>query len=193
MLLACPEYDPTVPFVQGQYEPTVLLFRNEKRTPYAPCMDFGARLRSARKAKNLSQEDLGKGLGVSEPDVSKQTVYGWEKNKHHPTARQLALICERLGVSADLLLFGKSAGEDMKSLNGLEAQLVMMFRGLGEFEQDEILQLANMRLNESSVAPTPGNPFPGKPITGQPASAKQSGQLVTSSGYTGPERRKVKS
>lgn len=74
---------------------------------YAFSMDFGDRLKKARTDKGLSQERLGEGLGVNESDVTKQTVYGWESNKHSPTARQLALLCERLGHSADWFLFGK--------------------------------------------------------------------------------------
>lgn len=104
-------------------------------------MEFGDRLKAEREAAGMSQEKLGEGLGVSRPDATKQTVYGWENNKHFPTARQLALICKKLGKSADWLLFGEQPIEDMKNINGIEAQLVMMFRALKTGEQDSFLLL----------------------------------------------------
>jgi transcriptional regulator with XRE-family HTH domain len=71
-------------------------------------MSFGARLTQARKDKGLTQTDLGRGLGTDGDDASKAVVYGWEKDQHFPRVDQLKLICERLGISADLLLFGRT-------------------------------------------------------------------------------------
>jgi transcriptional regulator with XRE-family HTH domain len=62
-----------------------------------------------RKAKGLTQDQLGKGLGTDGKDVGKAVVWGWEKEQHHPRVDQLILICERLGVSSDWLLFGREA------------------------------------------------------------------------------------
>jgi transcriptional regulator with XRE-family HTH domain len=75
-------------------------------------MTFGARLTEARKRKQLTQDGLGKGLGTDGKDASKAVVYGWEKDQHFPRVDQLALICERLGCSADYLLFGELTKED---------------------------------------------------------------------------------
>lgn len=72
-------------------------------------MSFGARLTEARKRKGLTQSQLGEGLGTDGADCSKAVVYGWEKDQHFPRVDQLALICARLGVSADFLLFGHIA------------------------------------------------------------------------------------
>jgi transcriptional regulator with XRE-family HTH domain len=77
-------------------------------------MSFGERLRKAREAKKLTQDELGKGLGAPDPDdplarrkdAGKQVVLGWEKGRHYPKVDQLTLICQRLGVSADYLVFG---------------------------------------------------------------------------------------
>lgn len=71
-------------------------------------MSFGERLREARKAKGLTQEQLGKGLGTDGKDASKAVVYGWEKDQHYPRVDQLALICQALDCGADYLLFGKT-------------------------------------------------------------------------------------
>lgn len=67
---------------------------------------FGDRLKAARVAKGLSQSALGEGAGENGKDASKQAVAGWEKDRHYPKADQLRVICQRLGVSADSLLFG---------------------------------------------------------------------------------------
>jgi transcriptional regulator with XRE-family HTH domain len=71
-------------------------------------MGFGSRLAERRKAKGLTQDQLGKGLGTDGKDVGKAVVWGWEKEQHH-RVDQLILICERLGVSSDWLLFGREA------------------------------------------------------------------------------------
>jgi transcriptional regulator with XRE-family HTH domain len=72
-------------------------------------MSFGTRLTAARKQKGLTQEALGKGMGTDGTDASKAVVWGWEKGHHFPKVDQLTLICDRLGVSADHLLFGREA------------------------------------------------------------------------------------
>jgi transcriptional regulator with XRE-family HTH domain len=72
-------------------------------------MTFGARLRAIRESKGLTQEALGRGLGTDGADASKSVVYGWEKDQHHPRVDQLMLICDKLGCTADYLLFGKEA------------------------------------------------------------------------------------
>jgi transcriptional regulator with XRE-family HTH domain len=69
-------------------------------------MSFGARLAAARKDAGLTQADLGLGLGTDGADASKSVVYGWEKDQHYPRVDQLMLICRKLRVSADFLLFG---------------------------------------------------------------------------------------
>lgn len=69
---------------------------------------FGYRLKVARRAAGLTQAELGKGLGTDGVDVGKAVVSGWEQEQHFPRIDQLLLICRRLGVSADGLLFQQS-------------------------------------------------------------------------------------
>lgn len=69
-------------------------------------MGFGERLAETRKLLGMTQSDLGQGLGTDGADVGKQVVYGWEKNQHYPRVDQLILICRKLNISADYLLFG---------------------------------------------------------------------------------------
>lgn len=76
-------------------------------------MSFGSRLTQARKDKGFTQTDLGKGLGTDGKDVTKAVVYGWEKDLHFPRVDQLALICDRLAVGADWLVFGRTASTSL--------------------------------------------------------------------------------
>ena len=65
---------------------------------------FCERLRAARQAANLTQAQLGEGLGKEGADLGKGAVSSWEVGMSTPSPHQLALICRRLGVSADRLL-----------------------------------------------------------------------------------------
>lgn len=68
---------------------------------------FGERLKAARKAMKLSGEELGKGAGGSKgKDATKASVSDWEHERHYPKADQLRVICLKLNVSADDLIFG---------------------------------------------------------------------------------------
>jgi transcriptional regulator with XRE-family HTH domain len=146
------EYDPFIPNTQARYGLAIQPICNKDQSPYALTMLFGDRLKQARTSKGWSQEKLGEGLGMEGTNVTKQTVYGWEQNNHSPTARQLALICDRLGCGADWLLFGRQA-QDLKSLNGLEAQLVFMYRLVGEQAKDQLLNLASKLLEIQQTIP----------------------------------------
>lgn len=98
-------------------------------SPYAESMTFGSQLKKAREDRQLSQEQLGKGLGTDGRDASKSVVYGWEKDQHYPRVDQLALICSRLGCSADLLLYGTEAPVKLSPESAQLAQELDRFDG----------------------------------------------------------------
>jgi transcriptional regulator with XRE-family HTH domain len=88
-------------------------------------MEFGERLAAERKAKGLSQDAFGKGLGCAwrdgkRTDAGKQVVLGWEKGRHFPKVDQLVLIC-KLGCSSDYLLFGTREGGAVRRLPSWDA------------------------------------------------------------------------
>jgi len=62
-------------------------------------MFLGYRLRELRKEKNMSQEDLGKILGVTKVSVS-----GYEKGTRIPSMETLTSILDIFMVSVDYLL-----------------------------------------------------------------------------------------
>lgn len=66
---------------------------------YALGMGFGNKLKTARNAKDLSGEELGRQLGVS-----KATISHWENERYQPDLEQLKGLCNELEVSADWFL-----------------------------------------------------------------------------------------
>lgn len=67
---------------------------------------FGERLRAARVAAGLSGTDLGRGAGENGRDASKASVSDWEHERHYPKADQLRVICLKLNIAVDDLIFG---------------------------------------------------------------------------------------
>lgn len=61
-------------------------------------MSFGEKLKNAREAKRLSQEELAEKM-----DVSRQTISSWELDQKMPTSDRLAAISKELEVSLDSL------------------------------------------------------------------------------------------
>ena len=60
--------------------------------------DLGLRLRELRQAKDLSQEQLAKQVGVS-----KGTIYRYEGNLQEPSLRVARRLARALGTSLDYL------------------------------------------------------------------------------------------
>ena len=61
--------------------------------------DFSARIKKLRKERGLTQEELGKVIGVS-----KYAVLLYEKGKNHPEAKGLAALADYFQVSIDYLM-----------------------------------------------------------------------------------------
>lgn len=125
---------------------------------------FGQRLRDAREKLNLTQDQLGAGLGTDGKDCGKQTVMGWEKGKHFPRVDQLLLICQRVGLTPNDLLLDDKHSLTMKTLSGLEANLVVMFRMLNETQRDDALTCVNNLLTKTQSEPSIAAPFPSKKV-----------------------------
>ena len=70
-------------------------------------MTFGDQLTKARKAKELTQEELAGKL-----NLSRQTILRWEKNQVFPDISNLKAVAQVLDVSFDYLL-----GEDQPEKN----------------------------------------------------------------------------
>lgn len=62
-------------------------------------MDIGTRIKEARKAANMTQQQLADAVGVYAKDVCR-----WERGEFTPNLKTFADICMALGASADDLL-----------------------------------------------------------------------------------------
>lgn len=69
----------------------------------AETASIGQRIRAARKALNLNQEELAQRLGVTQP-----TVANWEADVHNPRQFMLAKLSESLSVSLGWLAGGET-------------------------------------------------------------------------------------
>ncbi len=75
-------------------------------------MSFSDNLRTLRRAKNLSQEELAALL-----DVSRQAVSKWESGDGYPEVEKLLIIAKELNESLDTLMNSKDMGILEKSDN----------------------------------------------------------------------------
>ncbi len=78
-------------------------------------MDFGNRLAAARKAKDMSQEELAELLGVS-----RQTIYKWETAITYPDVDKLLDISKILDVTPSYLLGEQTNSEITSAPNDTE-------------------------------------------------------------------------
>jgi len=125
---------------------------------------FGPRLQYWRKLRGYKKQGaLAEKLGIKQGSLS-ELESGESKA---PSAEVLLKLSDLLGLRPRYLLFGEGAPESQyfQELNGLEAQLVMIFRQLpNDTLRDALLIDANDMLNRSGVgAPTRADPFAGVP------------------------------
>ena len=67
-------------------------------------MTLAEKIHILRKARGLSQEDLGLSLSTKDNGVSRQTVSDWENGKSEPKLDNIRALAELLNVSYDVLL-----------------------------------------------------------------------------------------
>lgn len=67
------------------------------------------RLKAARAAKNLSQQQLAERVGVS-----RQTINAIEKGDYNPTIRLCIAICRALGKTLDALFWEEAEQDPME-------------------------------------------------------------------------------
>ncbi len=77
----------------------------------SPAAAFGSRLREARLAKGLTQEQLAEAIGVAKPTLS-----GYERGIREPDFLKLNALLEVLEVDADYLLTGRDTKKTSDSI-----------------------------------------------------------------------------
>ena len=60
---------------------------------------FAERLKELRKENNISQKELAKQIGYSQPIISQ-----WESEQYEPTASAVVAVADYFNVCADYLL-----------------------------------------------------------------------------------------
>lgn len=122
---------------------------------------FGARLKAARQKAGLSGTELGKGAGENGKDASKASVSDWENDRHYPKADQLRVICLKLNISSDFLVFGDIKDE----LNLIQAETTiqmlspeqrraLLAKMMGEAAPDSTVE-EKMPVTRTPPAPSP--------------------------------------
>ena len=111
-------------------------------------MTTGERIRTIRKAKGMTQEQLGELIGVKKAAINK-----YEKDKINLKASTLAAIAKALGVSPVSLLSDDEVDEDQQRLEALHQnpRLGLLFdrsRKMTHEDVEFMLQMADRILKE---------------------------------------------
>ena len=85
-------------------------------------MKLSDKIRILRKARGLSQEELGLSLSSKDNGVSRQSVSDWENGKVEPKLDNIRALAKLLNVSYDSLLDETLDFEDPEVLNRILAQ-----------------------------------------------------------------------
>lgn len=106
--------------------------------------NFGDRLRAARIAAGMTQEQLGFALGVTKASVS-----GWENNREAPSFKLLPELSAVLGRSLDELIRGSSGpatqdhgpAPELHIGNAEEKALLVRYRAMRPGRRQALLEL----------------------------------------------------
>ena len=97
-------------------------------------------IKRLRAARGLSQYDISKSLGVSQP-----TVAGWERGRTEPSNDMLRRLARYFGVTTDYLLGNETAGANGsdKRFTEAEADILMGYRELDEEGRRTLVNVLN--------------------------------------------------
>lgn len=101
---------PTPNKMQGALPPRRFVISQNAEMGETLQVEFGRRLRAARKATPLNQDQVGEALGLS----SHSSVGQWERGVTLPSALHLFICAELYGVSLDWLVWGMANGLDAR-------------------------------------------------------------------------------
>ncbi|EMI72184.1 helix-turn-helix domain-containing protein [Leptospira noguchii] len=104
--------------------------RASKKKESGKNVGFPERFRNLRLQKNLSQEDLGKIVGIHANHLGR-----YERGLSKPSAETLQKLAEALGVSSDFLISGTS--EDFAKAKFEDKDLLRMFQEIEKFPAEE--------------------------------------------------------
>lgn len=82
---------------------------------------FGAKIKQLRFNKGLSQDEVGKGIGIDRSVISK-----WERDIKEPSLDQLQLICKFYNVDLDYFLSNVKQTKGSKKDNNIEKVVIVL-------------------------------------------------------------------
>jgi transcriptional regulator with XRE-family HTH domain len=97
----------------------------------------GHRIRSIRRERGWTQDDLARSVGVSRSAVAQ-----WETDRAGQIRDNLGRIARALGVSAEFLLNGNTTPPGERSLTGDEMALLRLYRECPPEDQQILLRTA---------------------------------------------------
>jgi len=104
---------------------------------------IGLRIKESRKAKGLTQKELGIKLGVSH-----QAVANWERGDRSPQYDSIVKLAEALGVTVGSLLYAKNENEDNKivgaRLKSAFGDNLRFFRQQKNLKQNDLAELTGI-------------------------------------------------
>ena len=96
-------------------------------------MKFGDNLKSIRKSKKMSQEDLAEKVNVSRQSVSK-----WETGEAYPEMNNILELCKIFNCKINDLVH-----KDMSDISSLDEEIVMKVAKLNEKKQKQVKALSH--------------------------------------------------
>lgn len=107
---------------------------------------IGLRIKERRKELHLTQLDIKEKVGISSGNIS-----DIEQGKRLPAAPTLVQLSEALECSVDYILTGFSPKSDNSKISDLgesAQQLLTLFEKLSPDDQDELILIAQMKVNK---------------------------------------------
>ena len=106
-------------------------------------MPFGKRLKAARIAKKMTQEELAEAVGVT-----KGAIGNYESEVSSPKENILIALMKVLGVDANYLY--QDYVQSVQSLSDIELRLVTAYRGATDSAREIALEILEKHQNEES-------------------------------------------
>lgn len=106
---------------------------------------FGERLKIARKARKLTQNELGEKIGLSG-----KSIVQYEAGRSYPRHKPFGLLLKELGVSSSYLLTGNKPEEKIKAQNIKEKKALEILRMVNPQSQDTLLKIMEVFLEGNS-------------------------------------------
>ncbi|MED4354092.1 helix-turn-helix transcriptional regulator [Schinkia azotoformans] len=109
---------------------------------------FGERIKYVRKSNKLNQVEFAKIIGVSQGTLSEL-----EQDKYKPSIDTIISINKEFNVNLDWLLIdpmhqGTPKDTYILNIEGKEKELLSLFKKLSSQDQDEIVEIIELKLKK---------------------------------------------